>query len=375
MLEDDDGVLAPQRSVHQAYVVERRRWRDNSPTRGGGEDPGRVHGMLRPVAGAGGYLATQDEGHLTLAPEHVPGLADLVEKLIGSHPHEVGVHELHDRLKAAVESDSAPQTREGILADRCAQHPVGIGLLQTSGGAVGPAVEAMNVLTHHHDALVGLHPTCHHRGHRVNELRLRDLAHVRVLVSYVSVPELTQVPADPDVDERGVRPLRGLDLSLSRLAARARLEQNLARFLHDVSGTGEGLVHGGLTQNSPAQQVPHDLGDRVACPPSGFLLLGPVPEGTAWEGAVLVEVAVGVCFDDGWSVAGTHVCQGLLHGEVDGEGIHPVNFPAGDSEPRAAGRQSRLPGRLCYSGRYGVEVVLNAAADRQMPGSGEVKRL
>src|SRR5664279_2728113 len=126
MLEEDDGVLAPQRTVHQAYIVERRRWRDNSPTRGGGEDPGWVHGMLRPVAGAGGYLATQDEGHLTQAPEHVPGLADLVEELVGRHPHEVGVHELHDRLKAAVERDSAPQGREGSFGDRCAQHPVWI---------------------------------------------------------------------------------------------------------------------------------------------------------------------------------------------------------------------------------------------------------
>ena len=139
--------------------------------------------MLRPVTGACGYLAAQHKRHLTVAPEHVPGLTDLVEELVGGHPHEVGVHELHHWLEPAVERDSAPQTRECILADWCAQDPVGIGLLQTSCGTVRPAIESVYILPHHHDGFVGLHPTRHHAGHCVDELLLHDLAAEGVALS------------------------------------------------------------------------------------------------------------------------------------------------------------------------------------------------
>jgi hypothetical protein len=58
--------------------------------------------VLRPVTGPHGHLGAQHERHRIVATEHVPGLADLVEHLIGGHPHEVGVHEFDDRAVSAV---------------------------------------------------------------------------------------------------------------------------------------------------------------------------------------------------------------------------------------------------------------------------------
>jgi hypothetical protein len=83
--------------------------RDDPPARRGREDAGRVHRVLRAVAGAHRDLAAQHERHRALAAEHVPRLRDLVEQLVGGDPHEVGVHELDDGPEPAVERDAAAE--------------------------------------------------------------------------------------------------------------------------------------------------------------------------------------------------------------------------------------------------------------------------
>ena len=97
VLEHDDRVLAAQGAVHQPHVVEGRGRCDDPPARRGGEDAGRVHGVLGAVSGAHGDLAAQHQRDVAVAAEHVAGLADLVEQLVGGDPHEVGVHELDHR--------------------------------------------------------------------------------------------------------------------------------------------------------------------------------------------------------------------------------------------------------------------------------------
>ena len=97
VLQHDDRVVDAERGVHQPHVVVRRAGRDDPPARRGGEDAGRVHRVLRPVTGAHRDLAAQHQRHAAGAAVHVPRLGDLVEQLVRRDPHEVGVHELHDR--------------------------------------------------------------------------------------------------------------------------------------------------------------------------------------------------------------------------------------------------------------------------------------
>ncbi|MCY1185522.1 hypothetical protein D9M73_263060 [compost metagenome] len=106
----------------------------------------------------------------------MPGLADLVEHLVRRDPHEVRVHELHDRSVAAVHRQPATEAGEGVLADRRAEHAIREAILQATGGAVGATFQTMHVLAHDHHAGVGFHAAGHHVGHRIDELALLQLA-------------------------------------------------------------------------------------------------------------------------------------------------------------------------------------------------------
>ena len=61
VLEDQHRILAAQRAVHQPDVVEGRRRRHDPPPGVGGEDAGRVHGVLGAVAGALRDLAAEHD--------------------------------------------------------------------------------------------------------------------------------------------------------------------------------------------------------------------------------------------------------------------------------------------------------------------------
>src|SRR5665213_246276 len=111
--------------------------------------------MLRPVARTHCDLAPQHERHRAPTAEHVPGLADLVEQLIRRDPHKICVHEFHDGPVTAVDRNAPTEAGEGVLADWRPEHSVGISLLETASSAIGPAFEAVNILTHDDDAWVG----------------------------------------------------------------------------------------------------------------------------------------------------------------------------------------------------------------------------
>ncbi len=375
MLEHDDRVLAGERGVHQAHVVVRRGRRDDPPARVGREDAGRVHRVLRPVAGAHRHLAAQHQRHTGLTAVHVPRLADLVEQLVGGDPHEVGVHELDDRRAPPVERDAAGQPGEGVLADRGAEDPAGEPLRESAGGAVRPAVEPVHVLAHDDDAGVGLHPAAHDGGDGLDELGLLHRYGEAARLDDPRGAELREVAAHAHVDPVRVGPLRGPDPPLAGLAAGQRLDQLAADLLHRGLGASERL--GGLVggHDAAALEVRGGLGERVPRPPGALLLLVPVAEGAACERAVLVEEPVGVDLDHGRAAAAAHVLDGLGHREVDRERVHPVDLPAGDVEAQAARGEPGLGGRLVDGGGDGVLVVLDEEADRQGPGRGEVHRL
>ena len=152
----------------------------------------------------------------------------LVEDLVRGHPHEVGVHELHDRPEPAVQRHAAahpanafsligvPRTRSGNFSS---------GRL---GGTVGAALEPVDVLTQDDDRLVGLHAAGHDVADDVDELAFPELAAEGVQLLVAAAAELAQVTADADVDEARVRPLVGPDPALARACRRDRLQQRVA---------------------------------------------------------------------------------------------------------------------------------------------------
>ena len=111
VLQHHHGVLAAQSAVHETDVVERRGRGDDAPAGGGDEHACRIHRVLRTVACAHRHLAPEHERDIAAAAEHMPCLADLVEQLVGGHPHEVGVHQFNDRREAPVEGDATRRAR------------------------------------------------------------------------------------------------------------------------------------------------------------------------------------------------------------------------------------------------------------------------
>ena len=85
--------------------------------------------MLGAVAGSLSNFATQDHGYVAGSAEHVPGLTDLIEQLIGGHPHEVRIHELDDRAKATIEGHAATEPCERVLTNRGPQNSSGESIL------------------------------------------------------------------------------------------------------------------------------------------------------------------------------------------------------------------------------------------------------
>ena len=112
---------------------------------------------------------------------------------------------------------------------------------------------------------------------------------------------------------------------------------------------------------------------RVAGPPRGLLLLGPVAERGPGERAVLVEEAVDERLDDDRPLAGAQRRQGTLHRQVHGERVHAVDPPGRDAEAERPRRQARLPGGFLDGGGDGVAVVLDEEAQRQLPRGREVE--
>jgi hypothetical protein len=112
VFDHKNWVVTGEGRVHHPDVVVRRRRRHNSPARRGGKDSRGIHQVLRAVAGSHGHLGAQDQRNGGFPTEHVSGLPDLVEYLIGSDPQEIGIHEFDYGPKTTIESHSAAQARQ-----------------------------------------------------------------------------------------------------------------------------------------------------------------------------------------------------------------------------------------------------------------------
>ena len=187
--------------------------------------------------------------------------------------------------------------------------------LQPAGGAVGAAVEAVHVLAHDDDA----RRRSPSGGPSRAATASMNFCSASSPVNVVAVGDRrvrrtrSRSPRTPTSTKRRVGPLARLDPALAGLAAGQRLEQHVADLGHQRLGRGDRRASTSpLRRGCRAARGGRDswsIGSR--CAPGLLLLLGAVAEGAAREGAVLVEVAVGVGLDHRRAVAGAHVRQRL----------------------------------------------------------------
>ena len=162
--------------------------------------------MLGAVARSLSNFAAQDHGYVAGSAEHVPGLTDLIEQLIGGHPHEVRVHELDDWAKATIERHAATEPRERVLTDWGPQNSIGEAILQSTGSAIRPSIEPVDVLTENHDAIVGFHPTIHHPSYGVDELDLGRFPREVFTIGPAQPLEFAEISANADIHKGWVGP-------------------------------------------------------------------------------------------------------------------------------------------------------------------------
>src|SRR5271166_3048440 len=99
----------------------------------------------------------------------MPRLADLIEYLIGSHPHEVRIHEFDDRAKASVHRKPAAQANESTFADRRAKHAVRKSRSKPARGAIGATLEPVNILAEDDERRIGRKTPIEHIGNHIDE--------------------------------------------------------------------------------------------------------------------------------------------------------------------------------------------------------------
>ena len=113
--------------------------------------------------------------------------------------------------------------------------------------------------------------------------------------------------------------------------------------------------------------------ERVAGAPGGLVFLAPIPEGAARERPVLVEIAVGVSFEDNRPPARPQLFQGLVGGETHCQRVHAVASVRGNAVGESARGQPRLPCSLLGIGGDGDLIVIDEEQDRQIPERCEIE--
>ncbi|MDT4845508.1 hypothetical protein FQZ97_794980 [compost metagenome] len=227
----------------------------------------------------------------------------------------------------------------------------------------------MYIFAQHDHAAVRFHAAVQHVGHGVHELAFDGLARVVGGFLVAQAGQFRAVAAQAHVAESRAGPQLGAHAAL---AAVGGFRQAAGHVFHHVFAALAQRVDFSLRDQPAGDHFGGDTVQRVAAAPLRFLVLAAVAEGAAGEGAVLVEEAVDVHFDDGRAVARAHVRHGLGHGQVDRQRVHAVHLPGRNVEGLAARGQARLGGGFFHRGGHGVAVVFDEEAQRCLPGRGQV---
>ena len=172
MLEDDDGVVVPDRGLRQPLRIGGSR-RCHEAQAGLGEEPAhRCLRVARAEAGAGADGGADDERDAGLPVRHVPVLRGLVDERVDDEPEEVAEHDLDDGAQP-LDGGAEGGARERELGDRRVDDAVVAEAVDQSRGGVEDAAR-LDVLADQHDAAVALHLL----GDAVpDRLAVADLAH------------------------------------------------------------------------------------------------------------------------------------------------------------------------------------------------------
>ena len=287
MLEEEHGVVAPQRMREEPLGVAGRRGHRHPEARHLRKHAVVAAGVVRGGRVADADAAPQHDRHLQPAARHELHLGDLVDDLAPAIEHKIDEHEIDHGLRAG-HRRAAGQAREAPLADRRVTQPVSAILREEPRSGAEVAAAGADPLAEHEDAVVG----CHLRIERLDRgLDERELPRGRV------GRWLGHDPGRLGVDMRRGGGRRG---RRRRLGGRAALRHE---FLHLGLDRVEFLTREAMVLFEPRAEG----GDRTACLPGIHLVAGAVVEVSHPLG--VGPGAVGLAFDQRGALA----CAGAGH--------------------------------------------------------------
>ena len=365
----------------------------------------RVRGRKRTTDAA---LRPDHARDLDLAPELIPVVGDVVDKLVRGDGDEVDIHDLGDRPHPA-HRRAAGRADHRRFGDRRVDHPPRPELRQqATGSRVSPAVDA-DILADDKDRLVPPHLF---RLRLAERLAVRHDPDAELLLDFLGLRLLELRENIPRVAPRrgpkplphlilgraDLRPHRPLGLDQRPLLRPVRIDVDIVLQLGHVRQRAllreaDRLLDGRLRpvmdrlhlrcgQDARLDQAPREQLDRVALPPFPLLVPGAV-------GARIVDrmpvVAVGLRLDQRRPFAGPRSLHRTLHDLAHREYVLPVHYlaryPVG-RRPLRHVRDLRGEGGALHPGlverdRHPIAVVLTDVDDRQAAeeGGAHVQRL
>jgi hypothetical protein len=182
----------------------------------------------------------------------------------------------------------------------------------------------VDVLAEDDDARIFLHAAVHDIRHDVYELRVVVYRALECLqFRGADTVKLGQIAAHAMVAKILPGPERGTNPALAAIV----LHQFACDFIHQRLGALPQRLHRLAADELALLHFHGQAVERVARAPFRFLCLVAIAEGAAGEGAVLMEEAVNIGFNDGRAAAAAHHLHRFLGGQIDGKRIHAVHFP------------------------------------------------
>src|SRR5713226_8995521 len=390
VLDEDDGVVVPDRALQQALRVVRRRGDRHLQPRDVADPRLQALAVLRGGAARRSERRAHDERHLQLAARHVVDLRRLVAELVHDERQKVAEHDVDDGAQARHRSaDTEP--RDAGLRDRRVEHALRSELLDETREHLERRSGLRDVLADDEDGRVAAQLF---RERLVDRLPEAQLPRLDAKNSHQNDPSVAgaRCPARSCVLSRANSAAIGAPCVLVSHAASAlrRRRTILKRVLsvdivRHFARVGERRVERGReaaldlaahlvldrlqtvrVRDAGLEEPRAEARDRVALvAPQLLLVLRPVVRAVD-VADVMAVVAVRIAQQEGRPVAVTRAFDESLRQRVDGAYVLRVNVGGVDPE-RARPLEYIACGRLEVMRVLVVEVVLADVDHGQLP--------